>query len=80
MREIIAATNSPNQKLTKWLVSKLSSFVPESKYMVRQKPKEIANDEMLISFLVKAVLPSTPEKKGLCNLEDSLLQEEGSPE
>lgn len=87
MREIIAAMNSPTQRIARWLVEEFKKMREEAnprtvrnyKDFVNkvQNVKEIEEDEVLVSFDVKALYPSIPVKEALMYLEE-WLDEQGS--
>lgn len=84
MREIIAAMNSPTQKIAKWVLGKFKGMEPKtethavrnSKEFVKriQKVGKIEEDEVMVSFDVKALYPSIPVKEALVYLEEWLEQ------
>ena len=84
MREIVTANNSPTYRFSRWLLKEFqgmrqfqSCSVKNSQEFVSkvQEWGSIADDEILVSFDVKALFPSIPVKETLCHLEDWLLQQ-----
>lgn len=86
MREIIAGNNSPTHKIAQWLLAEFNSMgqwtSPHSvkNYMdVISKLNEaggINDDEVMVSFDIKALFPSVPVHTTLSLLEEWLMEKE----
>lgn len=89
MREIITATNSPTQKIAKWLLEEFLSMKKPVRtrsiknhqefISIAKEIKDLGNDDLLISFDVKALFPSIPVKEALKYLEEWLMEQESTP-
>jgi hypothetical protein len=85
MREIVSAVGSPTHKLAKWLVEEFkgmpkqfeSRSVTSSQAFTQQMQTSgcINEDELMVSFDVKALFPSVPVKEAINLLEEWLLSQ-----
>lgn len=86
MREIIAAMNSPTQRIAAWLLKEFSGMKNKLSPRVVKNSREfiekiggideIEEDELMISFDVKALYPSIPVQEAMVYLEDWLEQQD----
>ena len=90
MREIISAVDAPTSRIAKWLVEEFRSMpkpfpsrsITSSQEFTQQllETGPIAEDEIMVSFDVKALFPSIPVKNALGTLRDWLgSQQDGKP-
>lgn len=85
MREIIAVMNSATHKIAKWLLERFKGMEPKKgthairnnkEFIQRiQTSGEIEEDEVMVSFDVKALYPSIPVNEALVYLEEWLQQQ-----
>lgn len=85
MREIISAEGSPTHKLAKWLVKEFQSMPKPFESRSVNNTQEFASqlqasgyiqdDEIMVSFDVKALFPSVPVKEAINLLEEWLLNQ-----
>lgn len=84
MREIIAATNGPTQKLAAWLLKEFTKMGQASTRSVKnyqevvrriQEAESIGEEDVMVSFDIKALFPSIPVQETLVLLEEWLLKQ-----
>lgn len=90
MREIVSAELSPTHRLAKWLVNQFkgmnqhfeSKSVKNSKDFTQhiQSIGQIEEDEIMVSFDVKALFPSIPINEAVNRLESWLKQQHEGPQ
>ena len=90
MREIIADSNSPTYNIAKWLINECQNLgTTNSKYSVAnshelieklRRIERMGDDEVMVSFDVKALFPNTPVKESIFELERWLSQFGSGPE